>query len=98
MTNTENAQLILKTALESISPLGLPCLLVIGVPEEGKVVSFGGGLDQGPDRALIAGAAMGILHKASAKAVVAKPPRGFKLAKTLPPETPFPDQQPPNGS
>lgn len=94
MTNIEQAQLILKTALESVQPLGLPCLFVIACPEENKVISFGGGLDQPAPRAMIAGAAMGIIHKAGAKAVVAKPPRGFKLPKDLPATTPFPDQKP----
>lgn len=95
MTPIEEAQRLVATALTDCKRLGLPCLIVVAISEEGKVISTGGGLEDPARRALIAGAALGILHKATVKAVVAKPPRGFKLPKNLPATTPFPDQKPP---
>lgn len=94
MTPIEEAQIALTTARETVIRLGLPCLMVIGIPSDGKVVSFGGGLSDPIQRALVAGAAMGILAKAQKETVVVKAPRGFKLPKDLPPTTPFPDQKP----
>lgn len=98
MTNLEEAQLIVTTARTDCQRLGLPFLMVVGIMEEGKVISTGGGLEDPARRAFIAGAAMSLLAKSQTKAVIAKAPKGFKLPKNLPPTTAFPDQQPPNGS
>lgn len=79
MTDIEQAQLVLTEAQEIMKKLGLPCLMVIGIPEEGKVVSFAGGLSDPRNRALVAASAMSIISKAQKTAVIAKAPNGMKF-------------------
>ncbi len=79
MTDIESAQLLLTEAQGVMKQLGLPCIMVIGIPAEGKVVSFAGGLSDPRNRALVAASTMAILSKAEKAAVIARVPNGHKL-------------------